>query len=451
MRRDTDVRHAVVIGAGMAGLAAARVLADRFEAVTVIERDTLPSASAPRSGVPQGHHVHGLLALGAEVFEGYFPGLRAELERAGAPVWDWGEGLCAVLPNGTPPPTPMGMPIQTFSRPLLEHVLRQRVTALEPVTLRDGLTVTGLRTTTPGKVTGVRVKEGDAEDEITADLVVDASGRSSHLPQWLAALGLPGPRTTTVDAQVGYASRTYSYPEGRAPLPWMGVLQPLRAPDFHKGCYAILIEDNTLHVTLHGAGGTQLPREDDFLAFAKSLRGPVGDTIASLTPTSAVRRYARTLNRKIAYHRVARWPDGLIALGDSVCTFNPAYGQGMTVAALEARLLEQMLGDGRARTPLDGEAFQKRLARLTAFPWLMATIPDRAWEQQRSAWPVGAGNWFMNRLIDTVPHDPQLYTAFSGLFHMTKGPLTLADPRLLGRVLVGPRRGGSPRAAVRRT
>ncbi|MFC9878168.1 NAD(P)/FAD-dependent oxidoreductase [Streptomyces libani] len=449
MPTDTHVRHAVVMGAGMAGLAAARVLADSFEAVTVIERDTLPSASAPRAGVPQGHHVHGLLALGAEVFEGYFPGLRAELEQAGAPVWDWGEGLCAVLPNGIPPSTPMGMPIQTFSRPLLEHVLRQRVTALGPVTLRDGLTVTGPRTAAPGKITGVRVRDGGGEDEIAADLVVDASGRSSHLPQWLAALGLPHPRTTTVDAQVGYASRTYSYPEGQAPPSWMGVLQPLRAPDFHKGCYAIQIENNALHVTLHGANGTQLPHnDDDFLSFVKSLRGPVADTIASLTPTSAVRRYARTVNRRIAYHRLARWPEGLIALGDSVCTFNPAYGQGMTVAALEARLLEQMLGNRRAGTPLDGQAFQKRLARVTASSWLMATTPDRAWEQSRLSWHVKAGNWFMNRLIDTVPHDPQLYTAFSGLFHMTAGPLTLADPRLLSRVLIGPRPGGRPRTTT---
>ncbi|MFG2873794.1 NAD(P)/FAD-dependent oxidoreductase [Streptomyces sp. NPDC048337] len=440
MPMETDARHAVVVGAGMAGLAAARVLADSFEAVTVIERDTLSRASAPRGGAPQGHHVHGLLALGAEVFEGYFPGLRAELEQAGAPVWDWGEKLCAVLPKGTPPPTPMGMPIQTFSRPLLEHVLRQRVTALGSVTLRDGLTVTGLRTASPGKVTGVRVKDGDGEDEIAADLVVDASGRSSHLPQWLTALGLPSPRTTTVDAQVGYASRTFSYPEGQAPPAWMGLLQPLRAPDFHKGCYAIQIENNALHVTLHGAKGAQLPHgDDDFLAYAKTLRGPIAETIASLTPTSSVRRYARTVNRKIAYHRLARWPDGLIALGDAVCTFNPAYGQGMTVAALEARLLEQMLGNRRARTPLDGQEFQKRLARVTASSWLMATTPDRAWEDARPAWPVKAGNWFMNRLIDTVPHDPRLYTAFSGLFHMTAGPLTLANPRLLSSVLIGPR------------
>ncbi|MFK0292841.1 NAD(P)/FAD-dependent oxidoreductase [Streptomyces sp. NPDC090442] len=439
----TDVRHAVVIGAGLAGLAAARVLADSFEAVTIIERDTLPSVSGPRSGVPQGHHVHALLALGAKVFEGYFPGLRAELEHAGAPVWDWGEGLCAVLPHGTPPPTPMGMPIQTFSRPLLEHVVRGRVTALEPVTLRDGPTVTGLRTTGPGKVTGVRVKHGDSEDEIAADLVVDASGRSSHLPQWLAALGLPNPRTTTVDAQIGYASRIYTYPEGQAPPPWMGLLQPLRAPDFHKGCYAIQIENNVLHVTLHGAGGSQLPHtEDEFLAYAKALPGPIADTITSLTPTSGVRRYARTRNRKIAYHRLPRWPEGLIAVGDAVCTFNPAYGQGMTVAGLEARLLEQTLRGQRARTPLDGHAFQKRLARLTVSPWLMATIPDRAWEKSRLAWPVKAGNWFMNRLIDTVPHDPKLFTAFSSLFHMTAGPLTLADPRLLSRVLVGPPAGG---------
>ncbi|MFG3114193.1 NAD(P)/FAD-dependent oxidoreductase [Streptomyces sp. NPDC048197] len=387
--------------------------------------------------------------MGAEVFEEYFPGLRAELGRAGAPVWDWGEGLCAVLPHGTPPPTPMGMPIQTFSRPLLEHVLRQRVTALEPVTLRDGLTVTGLRTAAPGKVSGVHVRDSDGADAIVADLVVDASGRSSHLPQWLAALGLPTPRTLAVDAQVGYASRTYAYPDGQSRPSWMGVLQPLRAPDFHQGCYAIQIENDTLHVTLHGAGGTQLPHDDDdFLAFANSLRGPIADTIASLTPTSAVRRYARTVNRQIAYHRMARWPDGLIALGDAVCAFNPAYGQGMTVAALEARLLAQMLHSRRSRTPLDGRDFQKRLARLTAWSWLMATIPDRAWEQSRPRWTVKAGNWFMNRLIDTVPHDPKVYTSFSSLFHMTAGPLALADPRMLARILIGPRPAGSRRVAT---
>ncbi|WEO93734.1 monooxygenase [Streptomyces sp. FXJ1.172] len=449
MPMGTGVRHAVVIGAGMAGLAAARVLADSFEAVTVVERDTLPSAPGPRAGVPQGHHVHGLLALGAEVFEGYFPGLRAELQQAGAPVWDWGEGLRAVLPGGSPPPVPMDMPTQTFSRPLLEHVLRRRVRALEPVTVRDGLTVTGLRTTGPGKVVGVRVKDGDSEDEIAADLVVDASGRSSRLPRWLAALGLPDPRKTTVDAQIGYASRTYSCPAGQSLPSWMGLLEPLRAPDFPRGCYAIRIEDDLLHVTLHAGGGTQPPHgDDDFLAFAKTLRGPIADTITSLTPASAVRRYARTLNQKTAYHRLPRWPDGLIALGDSVCTFNPAYGQGMTVAALEARLLEQMLRSRRTRTPLDGHAFQKRLARVTAFSWLMATIPDRAWAQSHPAWPVKAGNWFMNRLIDTVPHDPKVYTAFSSLFHMTAGPLTLADPRVLSRVLIGPRPSGNLRTTT---
>ncbi|MEU6865388.1 hypothetical protein ABZ924_19295 [Streptomyces sp. NPDC046876] len=289
----------------------------------------LAAGAAARSGVPQGHHVHGLLALGAEVLEGYFPGLRAEPEQAGAPVWDWGEGLCAVLPEGTPAPMPMGMPIQTFSRPLLEHVLRGRVTGLEAVTLRDGPAVTGLLTAGPGRVTGVRVKGSDGEDEIVADLVVDAWGRSSHLPQWLGSLGLP--------------------------------------------------------------------------------------------------------SRKTAYHRLPRWPHGLIALGDSVCTFSPAYGQGMTIAAPEGRLLEQMLRSRRNGTPLDGQGFQKGLARLTAFSWLMATIPDRAWKRPGPAWPVKAGNWFMDRLIDTVPHDPRTYTAFSQLFHMTAGPLALADTPALPR------------------
>ncbi|MFJ8478120.1 FAD-dependent oxidoreductase [Kitasatospora sp. NPDC094011] len=435
----TRIGRAVVIGAGVAGLTAARVLADHVETVTVVERDTLPSGPAPRPGVPQAHHVHALLALGAEVMEGYFPGLRAELERAGAPVWDWGERLCAVLPGGTPAPLRMGMPIQTFSRPLLEHVLRRRVAELKPVTVVDGATVTSLRTAGPGRVTGVRVTGGDGEEEIGADLVVDASGRSSHLPRWLVGLGLPSPRTTVVDARIGYASRTYTYPEGQSPPSWMGLLQPLRAPAFPKGCYAIQIEDDTLHVTLHGGGGTELPRdEDEFLAYARSLRSPIGDTIASLTPASPVRRYARTLNSRTAYHRLPRWPHGLIALGDAVCAFNPAYGQGMTVAALEARLLDRTLR--RRGAFLDGHAFQRALARVTAFPWLMATIPDRAWERSGTARAVGAANWFMNRLIDTVPHDPRAYTTFSRLFHMTGSPAALLDPRLLSRVLAGSRR-----------
>jgi 2-polyprenyl-6-methoxyphenol hydroxylase-like FAD-dependent oxidoreductase len=433
--------HAVVIGAGVAGLVTARVLADGFATVTVVERDHLPGASAPRAGVPQGHHVHGLLALGAQLFEGFFPGLRKELQQAGAPVWDWGEGLYAVLPNGTPPRAPMGLSIQSFSRPLLEHVLRGRVSALEPVTLRDGLTVTGLRTTGPGHVTGVRVRDGDgAEDEIPADLVVDASGRSTRLPRWLTGLGLPSPRTTTVDAQLGYASRVYSHPEGQPP-PWMGVLEPLRAPGIRRGSYALRIENNLVHVTLHAAG-TQPPRDDEeFRAFARTLRGPIAGVVDSLTPVSGIRRYARTHNQKTAYHRLVRWPRGLIAVGDSVCAFNPAYGQGMTVAALEARLLRRMLRERRAGTPLDSREFQKRLARVTTMSWLMSTMPDRAWE--RVGWPVAAGNWFMNRMIDTVPHDVRVYEAFSGLFHMTAGPLALADPRLVARVLAGPRRAAA--------
>ncbi|MER7842374.1 FAD-dependent oxidoreductase [Kitasatospora sp. NPDC096077] len=436
----TRIGRAVVIGAGVAGLTAARVLADHAETVTVIERDTLPSGPAPRPGVPQAHHVHALLALGAEVLEGHFRGLRAELERAGAPVWDWGERLCAALPGGTPPPLRMGMPIQTLSRPLLEHVLRGRVAELKPVTVLDGLTVTGLRTGGPGEVSGVRVAGDDGEEEIGADLVVDASGRSSHLPQWLAGHGLPRPRATVVDARIGYASRTYTYPEGRSRPSWMGLLQPLRAPDFPRGCYAIQIEDDTLHVTLHGAGGTRLPRdEDEFLDYARTLRSPIGDTIASLTPASPVRRYARTLNSRTAYHRLPRWPTGLIALGDAVCAFNPAYGQGMTVAALEARLLDRTL---RRRAPLDGHGFQRALARVTALPWLMATVPDRAWERSGTAWTVKSANWFLNRLIDTVPHDPRTYTTFSQLFHMTGSPLALADPRLLSRVLAPSRPGG---------
>ncbi|MEU4929634.1 NAD(P)-binding protein [Streptomyces yokosukanensis] len=296
--------RALVVGAGIAGLLAARVLADRFREVEILEQDPLPTGPRQRPGVPQGHHVHGLTARGAEVMERLFPGLRDELTDAGAPGGDFGEIVAFRFPTCWSPRARTGIPLQTFSRPLLETRLRDRVRSLRNVRVRAGVRITGL-IGDPGLVTGVRTRGerrvgADAHerhripDVLAADLVVDASGRNSRLPDWLTELGLPAVTSTVIDAHVGYASRLYAAPEPHTP-PWAAAMEIVQAPRVGRGFMATRVEGDRLLVTLQGSGGDHPPHDPDgFTAFAESLRTPLADLLTHLAPLSAVRPYAPT-------------------------------------------------------------------------------------------------------------------------------------------------------------
>ncbi|MFI1768319.1 NAD(P)/FAD-dependent oxidoreductase [Streptomyces sp. NPDC020800] len=192
----------------------------------------------------------------------------------------------------------------------------------------------------------------DTGTSIGADLVVDASGRTSRLPDWLTELGLPAVTSTVIDAHVAYASRLYAAPDPCTP-PWVAAMEVVQAPHVRRGFMATRVEDGRLLVTLQGADGDRPPHDPDgFTAFASSLHTPLADLLARLTPLSSIRPYAHCANRRTHYHRLRAWPDGLIALGDSLCAFNPLYGQGMGVAAMEAELLHTLT----AREPAHDDA-----------------------------------------------------------------------------------------------
>ena len=432
--------HAVVLGASMAGLLAARVLADAYGQVTVIDRDQLPEASTHRRGVPHGRHAHALLARGQQALEELFPGLTAELIAQGVPTGD-------LLANGRwyvsghrLRPAPIGLVTLSASRPLLEGYVRARVRALPNLRFLDSHDIVGLAATPDGRrVTGVRVlrgADGSAEELLGADLVVDATGRGSRTPIWLQALGYARPETEQVRVGLGYATRTYRLP----PVALDGDLAVLDAPtpEHPRGGALLLLEGDRWMVTLAGMLGDHPPTDPDgFLAFARSLRFPdIYQTIRDAEPLDDPVGFRFPASVRHRYERLGRFPDGLVVMGDAVCSFNPIYGQGMSVAALEALTLRRHLERGAEP---QSRRFFGDLARVVDVPWDIAVGGDLAVPgvQGRRTLKVRLVNAYIARLHGAAEHDASLASVFVRVAGLVAPPQSLLRPNVAVRVLWG--------------
>ncbi|MGZ3142939.1 FAD-dependent oxidoreductase [Lentzea chajnantorensis] len=425
---------AVVIGGGIAGLLAARVLTETCDDVVVLERDELSGEPEYRAGVPQGRHVHGLLVRGGELLEELFPGLREELVLAGAELADAGD-MRILNPLGWLAAAPTGMPLLSLSRPLLETRIRRRVTAQ----FMTGVHVTGL-SMRDGVVDGVLTRAG----RVDADLVVDASGRSSKLRDWLAAAGITTPEPEVVDSRTGYATRTYTAP---ADFPVV-YAESLSAPDLRRGVAAMRVEGGRVMVTAQGAAGDHPPRDpESYREFLASLRVPITELLAGAEPLTPVYLFARTASRRNAFEDTARWPGGLVAVGDAVCAFNPVYGQGITVAAMEA-LLFRSHGDFSAKGCRD---FQRQVARTTRGTWAMSSNADRGWVGTKRGGLLG---WYLKKWQAGIVHDPDLFRRFLRVVHMVAPPASLFTPVVFRRLAkysrLDRRRGRRPAAPTPR-
>jgi 2-polyprenyl-6-methoxyphenol hydroxylase-like FAD-dependent oxidoreductase len=430
--------RAVVLGASMAGLLAARVLADAYAEVTVIDRDELPAAGAHRRGVPQGRHLHGLLARGQEALEELLPGLTAELTAQGVPAGDMLADTRLYFSGHRLRRAPTGLVVLCASRPLLEGRVRARVRAIPNLRLLDRCDILGLVTTPDERrVTGARVlrrADGSAEQLLAADLVVDATGRGARTPMWLEALGYPRPQEEQVRIGLGYASRTYRLP----PDALGGDLAVLQAgtPGHPRTGALQLLEGDRWMVTLAGILGDHPPTDPDgFLAFARSLRFPdIYETVRHAEPLDepVAFRFPASVRRR--YERLRRFPDRLLVLGDAVASFNPIYGQGMTVAALEALTLRRHLGRG---TPPEPRRFFADLARVVDVPWEIAAGGDLVFPevQGRRTAKGRLLNAYIARLHAAAAGDAGLAGAFVRVAGLVAPPQTLMHPRVVVRVL----------------
>ena len=306
-------QRAVVIGASLAGLVAARVLRDHFDEVLIVERDHLPNGPEPRSGVPQSRHIHVLLVRGARILEELFPGFRDELIQGGAPTVAWPSEVLWLAPAGWVQRTGTSVELISASRDFLDWTVRQRVLGNNGARVLEGHDVVALLASDRrARVTGVTVRSraDDTKSDLEADLVVDASGRNSQAPAWLGTLGYPPPRDSVVNAFLGYASRVYVPPDG-IERDWKAILLTSRPPDVTRSGGLFPLNGGLWHVTLAGVGRDYPPTDESgFIEFARTLRSSVlYDALADAIPVTSVSGYRRTENQLRHFDRMSSFPD----------------------------------------------------------------------------------------------------------------------------------------------
>ena len=416
-----------VVGASLSGLLAAAGAAEAGRRVVVLERDTLAGADGWRRGVPQGRQIHVLLHRGLVAAEELVPGLEVALEGAGAVRVNTGE-LPWYGPFGWQPTWIRSYDLLSVTRPLLERLVRERVLARPGVELVDGVRVRGLRPAAAGWQLlcsdGLRVE---------ADMVVDASGRSSRMPQWLAELGYAVPEPEVLDASLAYACQVFRSPG--APLR-TGVVVGA-TPERPRSGLGLPVEGGQWLVSAAGYGPERPGRDMDLRSYLARLREPVlAEITATLEPVGEVAVHRQTSNRRHGYGLARDWPEGLLVVGDALCCFNPLYGQGITVGALQAGVLRDAL---RRRGPLATRGLQRDLRRVADVPWSVATTEDtRYLPGARPTIKQRLLSGWTNELaaIATAGHQRAVRT-FGGVYHLMTPPVELFHPALVAGVVRG--------------
>jgi 2-polyprenyl-6-methoxyphenol hydroxylase-like FAD-dependent oxidoreductase len=336
---------AVVLGGSIAGLLAAKALANHFRQVFIVERDRLAVEPEPRRGVPQAAHSHGLLSSGYQVMDRYFPGMMDELEAIGAPRGDVAGDFLWFLHGQWKLRHHVGIPGIIVSRPRLEAAVRQRIRSIPNVSILDG-TIGVMPAFDRGgtRVTGMHIRDVDNGSEIflDADLIVDASGRASHAVKWLAESGYGEPESVSIRVDTEYGTRLYERKAGDL-FNSNGALIAGMPPNDRRTAAVLAIEENTWMVSLIGKLGDYPGSDaDSWEAFSAGLAVPVVyDLISSARPLSDVTTYKFAATKRLFPERMARFPEGFILIGDALCHFNPIYGQGMSVAAMESSMLDK--------------------------------------------------------------------------------------------------------------
>lgn len=436
-------RRAVVVGASLAGLLAARVLHDHVDEVVLLERHDLPPDLGQRRATPHTQHTHALLARGREIVEQLFPGIAADWQAAGGRFGDVGAEAAFYAGRRRFAQARAEAMALCLGRSSLEGLLRQRVLALPKVRAVTGVEAQGLSATEDGsRITGLRWRAADepaAAGTLATEWVVDASGRGSHLPRWLAELGLAVPAEVQVRCDVRYATAYLR----RAPHHAPGLEAVVCAATADHPYPSVLLsqELDRWVVTLGGYGDDAPPLDRaGFIARAERCAPPelaavVRDAEFLCEPFGY--RFAHSQRRH--YERLKHLPEGLLAIGDSLCSFNPVFGQGMSVAACEALALETALQQGRQGL---ARRYFRCAARSIDIAWQTAVGADLSIPsvQGERPLPLRIVNAYVAKVFDAAQTDATVAVAFQRVSHLLAAPPSLMRPAMAWRVFTATRR-----------
>jgi 2-polyprenyl-6-methoxyphenol hydroxylase-like FAD-dependent oxidoreductase len=431
--------HAVVIGAGMAGLTVAQAISGHFGKVTVIERDMLPAEAAPRRGTPQCQHAHMLLAGGLKALQTLFPGFENDLAKAGAVKVRTGKDIRFERPGFDPfPIRDLGFDVFCMSRPLLEAVTRRRVLQTPNIGICMRSRVTKLVASRDTiRVEAVRYETDDGPAvTVEADLVVEASGRCGLTLQLLEELSLQKPEETEIGIDQAYASTIVERPIDHNG-DWLGNIVLPFAPDSSRGAFLFPIEKQRWLLSV-GANHGDVPPGDraGFMDFVGSLRTPtIYDAVRDARPLTDIVRYQLPCSIRRHFERLESFPAGLLVTGDALCRFNPVFGQGMSVAAQEAVILHRLLAEDVPMERLARDFFAA-IQDTIATPWGVA-VTDFVYPATRGVRPADLAQrlQYGMALTKLAAQDPEVHRLTVEVSQLLKPQAALREPMLAARVM----------------
>ena len=434
-------RRAVVIGAGISGLATAGALASYFEQVVVLERDELAEALGSRAGTPQDRHPHGLLAGGLKAIDEIFPGFKRDLTEAGAVSVRMAQDVRYERADvGVLPMRDFGILLLCASRPLIEIVLRRRVMAIRNVIVRSRCRVTAILSR-DGGARGVEFDSGSRELEtVDGELVIDASGRARPTLDLLDRLGLDHPKASEVGVDIHYSTAVGRTPPHEALGSKVVVTQP-NPPLLATNAVLLPAEGGSWMAAIASGPETTLPKTwESYLSTLSQLTTPtIYDALRHAEPADDIRHFRFPASVWRHFEQMSRLPRGLIPIGDAFCRFNPIHGQGMSAAAKQARLLQNVLAG--AAVGLDPLAtaqaeFMVDVESVLRTPWEMSTSADLAFPETRGERPANfvEAQQFEATLFRAVVSDPIVHRAMMEIGQLLETSSLLHEPHMKERI-----------------